>query len=63
MQDEIEVKERWLELCEQASTEQNPRKLITLVGQITGLLDAKQKRPMSNDIHDENKKMLRRRSA
>ena len=55
MQGEVEVKERWLELCEQASTEHDPRKLIALVGQITALLDAKKKCPMSNDIHDENK--------
>jgi len=55
MQGEVEVKERWLELCEQASTEHDPRKLIALVGQITALLDAKKKRPMSRDIHDENK--------
>jgi hypothetical protein len=37
-------KARWLELCEQASVEQDPKKLMTLVAEITRLLDEKQER-------------------
>jgi len=37
-------KERWLELCEQAATEQDPKKLLNLIKEINKLLDAKQHR-------------------
>jgi hypothetical protein len=37
-------KARWLELCEQASVEQDQRKLMALVAEITRLLDEKQER-------------------
>jgi hypothetical protein len=36
--------EHWQELCRQASVEQDPKKLMTLVAQINELLDEKQKR-------------------
>ena len=36
--------EKWMELCAQAATEQDSRKLIVLIEQITALLDAKQER-------------------
>jgi hypothetical protein len=36
--------ERWKELCEQASKEQDPKKLIELTRQINDLLLFKQKR-------------------
>jgi hypothetical protein len=36
--------ERWRHLCEQAAVEQNPDKLLTLVKEITQLLDEKQQR-------------------
>jgi hypothetical protein len=39
--------ERWQELCEQASTEQDPQKLAGLVAEIVRLLD--QKLPESHD--------------
>jgi hypothetical protein len=39
-----EEKERWLELCEQASTEQDPNKLSELVKEIDILLQEKQDR-------------------
>jgi hypothetical protein len=39
--------ERWLKLCAQASTEQNPEKLAGLVAEIVRLLD--QKLPESRD--------------
>jgi hypothetical protein len=37
-------KERWLELCEQASTEQDPKKLSELVKEIDRLLQERQDR-------------------
>jgi CheY-like chemotaxis protein len=39
-----ETKARWQELCEQASVEQDPDKLLELVRQINGLLSQKPKR-------------------
>ncbi len=38
------AKERWKELCEQASVEQNPQKLLELVAEINRLLGEKQNR-------------------
>jgi hypothetical protein len=40
----LENREKWMELCEQASTEQDPEKLLTLVQEINRLLEAKQER-------------------
>ena len=39
-------KERWRELCEQATVEQQPEELMVLVAEITRLLDEKHKRLM-----------------
>jgi hypothetical protein len=39
--------EKWMELCEQATTEQNPEKLMELTAEIIRLLDEKKKR-----LHD-----------
>ena len=36
--------ERWKELCEQASIEQDPKKLIELIREINSLLEAKKVR-------------------
>ena len=36
-----EQKELWVELCKQASIEQDPKKLMELVEEITRLLDRK----------------------
>lgn len=36
--------ERWKELCEQASKEQDPEKLHQLIKEINDLLEAKQQR-------------------
>ena len=36
--------ERWMRLCQQASTEQDPEKLLQLVKEINGLLESKEKR-------------------
>ena len=40
----MENKERWMELCEQASTEQDPQKLSALVEEINRLLIQKENR-------------------
>jgi len=37
-------REKWMELCEQASKEQDPRKLIVLTAEIIRLLDEKRRR-------------------
>jgi hypothetical protein len=37
-------KERWRELCEQAAVEQNPKRLMVLVAEITRLLQEKEER-------------------
>jgi hypothetical protein len=37
-----EKTEKWMELCAQAANEQDPRKLMELITQITALLDTKQ---------------------
>ena len=41
-------KERWRELCEQASIEQDPEKLLNLVREINRLLEEKQARLNGN---------------
>ena len=38
-------KASWLELCELASKEQNPEKLVALIAEIDRLLEAKNERP------------------
>jgi hypothetical protein len=39
-----EAKERWMELCEQVSQEQDPRKLMALVAEIDRILEERQDR-------------------
>jgi len=39
-----EVKERWMELCQQAAVEQDPARMLELVSEINDILEAKQKR-------------------
>ena len=39
-----EKKERWMELCQLAAVEQDPKKLIELVQQINELLEEKERR-------------------
>ncbi len=43
------VKERWLELCEQAAIEQNSEKLMVLVQEINRMLDEKEQRLKSGN--------------
>lgn len=38
------TKERWLELCEQAANEQDPKKFLAIVQEINTLLEAKRSR-------------------
>jgi len=40
----LENREKWMDLCEKASTEQDPAKLLALVEEINRLLEAKQQR-------------------
>jgi hypothetical protein len=46
---EGEVRERWKELCELATTEQDPEKLIELMREINRLLEIKRSRASSRD--------------
>lgn len=39
-----EKRERWRELCEQAETEQDPKKLVELAEEINRLLEEKEQR-------------------
>ena len=41
--------EKWMELCSQAANEQDSRKLMALINQITALLDATQERLIEKD--------------
>jgi hypothetical protein len=41
--------EKWMELCAQAANEQDSRKLMALIQQITALLDAKQEPLIEKD--------------
>ena len=43
-----ENREKWMELCEQAATEQDPEKLMELISQINRLLEAKERRLKGN---------------
>jgi hypothetical protein len=40
----LKDKEKWMELCEKASTEQDPEKLLVLVAEIERLLHEKENR-------------------
>lgn len=39
-----QTKEHWMELCEQAATEQDPERLLQLINEINRMLDQKQER-------------------
>lgn len=39
-----EKRERWMELCAQAATEQDPERLMELVREINALLEEKEQR-------------------
>jgi hypothetical protein len=48
-----EVKERWMELCEQAANEQDSAKLLALVAEINKLLEEKSRRINKKDAPSE----------
>jgi hypothetical protein len=39
-----ETKERWVDVCEQAATEQDPERLMMLIKELNDLLTQKQER-------------------
>ena len=39
-----QIKERWLILCEQAATEQDPTKLMALIEEVNHLLESEENR-------------------
>jgi hypothetical protein len=49
------VKERWLEFCELAAKEQDPKKLLLLVEEINRLLEEKEQRFKKNRQANPNK--------
>ena len=49
-----ENREKWMELCEQAATEQDPEKLMELISQINRLLEAKERRLKGNPSATES---------
>jgi hypothetical protein len=48
------VKEKWLELCELAASEQDPKKLMVLVQEITRLLEEKEQRLKARSVPDQS---------
>ena len=44
-----EIKERWLQLCEQAVREQDSNKLMQIIEEINRLLEEKEQRLHDND--------------
>jgi hypothetical protein len=48
-----ETKERWLQLCEQAVTEQDPDKLFQLIHEINELLEEKQAKLKQSQTEDK----------
>jgi hypothetical protein len=49
-----EQKERWVELCEQASKEQDPTKLMSLVEEINCLLEQREQKLKPREIPKGN---------
>jgi hypothetical protein len=48
-----ETKERWRRLCKQAATEQDSRKLLELVNELSVLIEAKQSRLKKKEVDDK----------
>lgn len=53
-----EKRERWMELCSQAASEQDPAKLMELVEQINALLEEKERRLgiLPKQTHNESER-------
>jgi hypothetical protein len=49
-----ETNERWMELCQRASTEQDPDKLLELIREINDLLEEKHARLANEEIGDKS---------
>jgi hypothetical protein len=52
-----ENRERWMMLCEQAATEQDPQKLLELVKEINKLLEIKARRLSNIPPSDQRKRI------
>ena len=50
--------EEWKQLCQQASTEQNPKKLLELIRRINELLEEKRKR-LNSDSHPQEQEEVK----
>ncbi len=48
---EGQTRERWKQLCEQAATEQDPDRLLTLITEINRLLQEKEDRLKRQQVH------------
>jgi hypothetical protein len=44
LKEKVQSGEAWIELCEQAAVEQDPKKLLELVSEINRLFEAREKR-------------------
>jgi len=44
LQEKVQSGETWIELCERAAVEQDPKKLLQLVSEINRLFEAREKR-------------------
>ena len=53
-------KPHWMKLCQQASVEQDPEKLMELITEITRLLDEKQTRLRQAHAESEDTKLISR---
>jgi hypothetical protein len=49
-----EAREDWMKLCEQASTEQDPKKLLILIKEINRVLEAKRVRLNKKQADEED---------
>ena len=49
-----EKKKKWMELCEQAANEQDPKKLASLILKINFMLEAKELRLTGKTAHADN---------
>jgi hypothetical protein len=57
------TKERWFELCEQAANEQDPKKLLVLVTEISRLLEEKKRRVLPKNRLANHKKPAKQPDA
>ena len=53
------AREDWMKLCEQASTEQDPKKLLILIKEINRVLEAKRVRLNKKQADEEDQGLTR----